>query len=105
MATPTLSAGAIKKTYDTGDVSDHPTLQIWDVKRIGDLSLSLSFALSLPQIKRAQTERKRKERGALLGVHSTQPHTAHNAQVNRTKPPATNASGAQPSVCVLVCLC
>ena len=38
MATPTLSAGAIKKTYDTGDVSEHPTLQIWDVKRIGECS-------------------------------------------------------------------
>jgi|EP01043_Picozoa_sp_COSAG02_P110964 hypothetical protein len=34
--TPTLSAGSIKKTYDTGDVSEHPTLQIWDVKRIGE---------------------------------------------------------------------
>ena len=32
----------------------------------------------------------------------TQPHTARNAQVNRTKPPATNASGAQPSVCIRV---
>ena len=36
MATPTLSAGAIKKTYDTGDVSDNLTVQIWDVKPISE---------------------------------------------------------------------
>eukprot|EP01045_Picozoa_sp_COSAG04_P040674 COSAG04_NODE_11995_length_676_cov_88.391681_2_plen_59_part_00 len=30
-----LSEGAIKKIYDTGDTTATPTLQVWDVKRIG----------------------------------------------------------------------
>jgi hypothetical protein len=36
MARWTLSAGALKKVYDTGDVSDNLTVQIWDVKPIGE---------------------------------------------------------------------
>ena len=48
MATPTLSAGAIKKTYDTGDVSDNPTLQIWDVKRIGECTARRAESLCCP---------------------------------------------------------
>ena len=35
---PQLSTGSIQKIYDTGDTTDKPTLQVWDVKRIGNPS-------------------------------------------------------------------
>ena len=34
MVAPQLSTGSIQKIYDTGDTTDKPTLQVWDVKRI-----------------------------------------------------------------------
>ena len=39
MTEPTLSAGAIKQIYDSGDTSATPTVQVWDVKRIGVFAL------------------------------------------------------------------
>ena len=35
MANPQLSEGAIRKIYDTKDVTEKPLVQVWDVKRIG----------------------------------------------------------------------
>ena len=80
-----LSEGAIKKIYDTGDTTATPTLQVWDVKRIGTaatiptLGNTLAFAGS----------------AAGTGPSNRRPRVAW-AQASRTPPPATSATGTTP---------
>ena len=51
-----LSQGSIQKIYETGDTTETPTLQIWDVKRIGASktppSRSSLAAASWPSVRR-----------------------------------------------------